>query len=142
MAPGPQPDDAHIPPFARVPYERFSREAAVQIALREWRAFGQPVVLPHSELPFDNERAEGLWQRVGEYWWLGLPTGWSEQGFTGKHDQNGRVFPELEDRQFRLVGGVHRLRHADRRGRGTAFLFAQPCRLHQRSKAARDGGKA
>ncbi len=64
--PGAGPDDSHIPPFARLPYQRFSRAAAVQVALREWRAFGQPVVLPHTELPFDNERAEGLWQRVGE----------------------------------------------------------------------------
>src|SRR4029077_5361508 len=92
LAPGGRPsggvDDAHIPPFARGPYQRFSREAAVQIALREWRAFAQAVVVPHSELPFDNERAEGLWQRVGEYWWLGLPLGWWEQGFTGKHDQD------------------------------------------------------
>src|SRR4249920_3878024 len=89
--------NAHVPPFARWPYEPFSREATVQIALREWRAFGQPVVLPHSELPFDNERSEGLWQRVGEYWWLGLPGGWPEQGWTGKHDANGRVFAEQED---------------------------------------------
>ena len=63
LVPGPRPaggiDDAHIPPFARWPYQPFSRAAAVQIALREWRAFGQPVVLPHTELPFDNERAEG-----------------------------------------------------------------------------------
>src|SRR5438874_1908413 len=64
--------DAHIPPFARWPYQAFSREAAVQIALREWRAFGQPVVYPNVELPEDEEREEGLWQRVGEYWWLGL----------------------------------------------------------------------
>jgi hypothetical protein len=99
-APSAQADDAHIPPFARWPYQRFSRQAAVQIALREWRAFGQPVVLPHSELPFDNERAEGLWQRVGEYWWLGLSAGWSEQGFTGIHDQNGRVFSEREDGNY------------------------------------------
>jgi hypothetical protein len=92
--------DLHVPPFARRPYEPFSREAAVQIALREWRAFGKPIVLPHSKLPFDNERAEGLWQRVGEYWWLGLSGGWSEQGFTGKHDANGRVFPEQEDGNY------------------------------------------
>ena len=65
--------DIQVPPFARWPYQPFSREAAVQIALREWRAFGQPVVYPDTELPFDNERLEGLWQRVGEYWWLGLP---------------------------------------------------------------------
>jgi hypothetical protein len=51
-------------------------------------------------LPFDNERAEGLWQRVGEYWWLGLSAGWSEQGFTGIHDQNGRVFSEREDGNY------------------------------------------
>ena len=48
--------DAHIPPFARLPYQRFSREAAVQIALGEWRAFRQPVVYPNVELPEDEER--------------------------------------------------------------------------------------
>jgi hypothetical protein len=84
------PDDIHVPPFARWPYQRFSREAAVQIAYREWRAFGQPVAVPNTRLPFDNERAEGLWQRVGEYWWLGLPMGSSvDQNYTGAHDQNG-----------------------------------------------------
>src|SRR3979409_1514317 len=83
--------DTHVPPFARWPYQPFAREAAVQIAYREWRAFGQPVVFPRTELPYDNERAEGLWQRVGEYWWLGLPVGEREQGFTGMHAQNGRV---------------------------------------------------
>ena len=92
--------NVHIPPFARVPYQPFSREAAVQIALREWHAFGSPVVLPNTELPFDNERAEGLWQRVGEYWWLGLPMGDPDQGFTGKHDSNGRVFPAQEDENY------------------------------------------
>src|SRR5690349_20740175 len=71
-APG---SDAHIPPYVRVPYQHFSREAAIQIAYRECRGFGQPVVLPHTELPFDNERVEGLWQRVGDYWWLGLSLG-------------------------------------------------------------------
>ena len=29
-------------------------------------------VYPNIELPEDEEREEGLWQRVGEYWWLGL----------------------------------------------------------------------
>ena len=93
-------DDSHIPPFARLPYQPFSREAAVQIALREWRAFGQPIVLPNTELPFDNERAEGLWQRVGEYWWLGLPLGDKDQGYTGMHDQNGQVFPASLDANY------------------------------------------
>src|SRR5437764_11232060 len=92
--------DAHIPLYARVPYQPFSREAAIQIAYREWRAFGQPVVLPHTELPFDNERAEGLWQRVGDYWWLGLSLGDPDQGFTGMHDQNGRIFSAAEDENF------------------------------------------
>jgi hypothetical protein len=92
--------DIHIPPFARVPYESFSREAAVQIALREWRAFGQPIVPPRGELPDDKERAEGLWQRVGEYWWLGLDYGAPEQGWTGKHDATGRVFPASDDEEF------------------------------------------
>ncbi|MGD9618028.1 MAG: DUF2272 domain-containing protein [Alphaproteobacteria bacterium] len=92
--------DSHVPPFARWPYQPFSREAAVQIALREWRAFGQPIVYPNTELPFANERLEGLWQRVGEYWWLGLPMGEDEQGLTGKHNQNGYVFPPGQDGRF------------------------------------------
>lgn len=122
------PDDIHVPPFARWPYQRFSREAAVQIALREWRAFGQPVVLPNTELPFDNERAEGLWQRIGEYWWLGLPMAAPEQGFTGMHNQNGMVFPVDQDGGYawsaafvayvmRMAGAGHRFpysaTHAD-----------------------------
>jgi Uncharacterized protein conserved in bacteria (DUF2272) len=92
--------DAHIPPFARWPYQAFSREAAVQIALREWRAFGQPIVFPNTELPEDEEREEGLWQRVGEYWWLGLDPRWPQQGWTGIHNENGVVFPESEDGNF------------------------------------------
>jgi len=111
--------DAHVPPFARWPYQPFAREAAVQIAYREWRAFGQPVVYPRTELPYDNERAEGLWQRVGEYWWLGLPVGEREQGFTGMHDQNGRVFAAQEDGNFAwsaaFVDYVMRMAGAGRR---------------------------
>jgi hypothetical protein len=116
-------DDAHIPPFARKPYQPFSREAAVQIALREWRAFGSPVVLPNQELPFDNERSEGLWQRVGEYWWLGLPMGSPEQAWTGMHDQSGVIFPASEDGNYawsaafidyvmRMAGAGHRFPYA------------------------------
>ncbi len=92
--------DAHIPPFARLPYQRFSREAAVQIALREWRAFGSPVHAREAAPGPDLERAEGLWQRVGEYWWLGLPLGMPEQGWTGKHDAHGRVFPAGDDEHY------------------------------------------
>lgn len=113
------PDDIHIPPFARWPYQPFSRDAAVQIALREWRAFGSAVVYPHEELPYDAERMEGLWQRVGEYWWLGLPMGAPDQGVTGKHTQNGQVFPANQDGDYawsavfidyvmRMAGAGHR----------------------------------
>lgn len=122
------PDDAHIPPFARLPYQPFSREAAVQIALREWRAFGSAVVYPNQQLPYDAERSEGLWQRVGEYWWLGLPLRAPDQGFTGMHDANGRVFPATRDGDYawsaafidyvmRMAGAGHRFpyspSHAD-----------------------------
>ena len=89
--------DAHIPPFARGPYAPFSREAAVAIALGEWRAFRQPVVYPNTELPEDEEREEGLWQRVGLYWWIGLDPSWRQQGWTGMHDEYGRVFPDTRD---------------------------------------------
>jgi Uncharacterized protein conserved in bacteria (DUF2272) len=94
---GISPTTAHIPPFARGPYEPFSREAAVQIALGEWRAFRQPIVYPNIELPEDEEREEGLWQRVGLYWWLGLDPSWPQSGWTGIHDQNGQVFPAGRD---------------------------------------------
>jgi hypothetical protein len=92
--------NAHVPPFARWPYQPFSREAAVQIALREWRAFGQPIVFPNTELPEDEEREEGLWQRVGEYWWLGLDPSWRQQNWTGIHNENGIVFPASEDGNY------------------------------------------
>src|SRR5271156_6828035 len=69
--------DAHVPPFAKVPFEPFSREAVVAIAMREWRLFGQNVADPDAEATrvIKPEREEGLWQRVGEYWWLGLNVG-------------------------------------------------------------------
>jgi hypothetical protein len=92
--------NAHVPPFARWPYQPFSREAAVQIALREWRAFGQQVVFPNTELPVDEERQEGMWQRVGEYWWLGLDPSWPQAGWTGIHNENGQVFPESQDGNY------------------------------------------
>jgi hypothetical protein len=88
-----QSRDAHIPPFARAPWEPFSRSAAVAIALREWRAFGQPFDAPGVPETEDKEREQGLWQQIGEYWWLGLDRRWIEQRWTGIHDQYGHVFP-------------------------------------------------
>lgn len=101
----PTPPDAHVPPFARVPYEPFSRDAVVAIALREWRLFGSPVDdTPgsyHPATPQDKpERQQGLWQRVGEYWWLAMNAGSPEAAWTGKHDANGTVFPASEDGDY------------------------------------------
>ena len=98
--------DEHVPPFARVPYQPFSRQAVVAIALREWRLFGSPVDdnppgTWHPATPQDKpERQQGLWQRVGEYWWEGLNPGDPDAGWTGMHDGNGVVFPASEDAMY------------------------------------------
>lgn len=98
--------DRHAPPFARVPYAPFSRDAAVAIALREWRGFGGVVddapPDPDRSTPADAtlERAAGQWQRIGEYWWLGQDAGRPESAWTGKHDAGGNVFPADHDGTF------------------------------------------
>ncbi len=94
--------DAHVPPFASVPFEPFSRQAVVAIALREWRLFGQRVANPDAEAgrTIKPEREPGLWQRVGEYWWLGLDPGSKESAWTGKHDGQGAVFPPELDGDY------------------------------------------
>jgi hypothetical protein len=101
------PTDAHVPAFARASYEPFSREAAIAIALREWRLFGSSVLAPSDPYPPPSvdpatkpERLAGLWQRVGEYWWLGLDADEPERAWTGKHDTNGRIFPPERDGRF------------------------------------------
>ena len=98
---GPMPD-THVPPFAKVPYAAFSRQAVVAIALREWRLFGQHVANPEADATrtLKPEREEGLWQRVGEYWWLGLNAGSPESDWTGKHDGQGNVFPPGSDGDY------------------------------------------
>lgn len=91
--------DAHVPPFAKAPFETFSREAVVAIALREWRLFGQNVADadPDASRVTKPEREEGLWQRVGEYWWTGLNQGSAESAWTGKHDGHGVTFaPDID----------------------------------------------
>jgi hypothetical protein len=94
--------DRHIPPFATAPFEAFSREAVVAIALREWRLFGSHVADPVADATrtVKPEREQGLWQRVGEYWWLGLNAGSAETGWTGKHDGRGAVFAPETDGDF------------------------------------------
>jgi hypothetical protein len=115
--------NSHIPPFARMPYEPFSRAAVVAIALREWRLFGSPVKDGESEDTIKPEREPGLWQRVGEYWWLGLNRDAPEAGWTGKHDGHGKVFPPEDDGEYAwsaaFVSYVMRIA-----GAGNAFPYA------------------
>lgn len=95
---------SHLPPFARVPYEPFSRADAIGIALGEWRAWGQPVAdePPGTPPPTPDkpERDAGLWQRVGEYWYLGQNAARPETAWTGRHDAAGRVFPPSDDGEY------------------------------------------
>ncbi len=93
------------PDFASVPFAPFSRTAAIAIALREWRLFGEPYddrsacasVSDSAKGEDTPERRPGLWQRVGEYRWLGLPPGHPHRAWTGKHDERGRVYPSDQD---------------------------------------------
>jgi hypothetical protein len=91
-----------VPDFAAKPYVPFNREDAVAIALREWRLFGSLSDLPGSPEPavVKPERAPGLWERVGEYWWLGLGGKGREARWTGRHDDNGHVFPAMNDEHY------------------------------------------
>ena len=129
VAPRPTPTGAtattaHVPPFARWPYQPFSRAAAVQIALGEWRAFRQPIAYPNVEPPEDDEREEGLWQRVGLYWWIALDPSWPQSGWTGIQDQNGQVFPAGRDGYYAwsaaFIGYVMRMA-----GAGTGFPYSE-----------------
>ncbi len=100
------PADAHVPPFARVPFQPIARQAVVAIALREWRLFGQPVdddppgTRPTPPPDLKPEREPGLWQRVGEYWWLGMNADSPEAGWTGRTDGTGVVFPADDDSAY------------------------------------------
>ncbi len=103
---GPVVADDHVPPFASAPWEPFGRADAVAIALREWRLFGQPVdddppdtrpIPPPDQKP---EREPGLWQRVGEYWWIGQDPGEREVAWTGMHDADGTMFEARRDAAF------------------------------------------
>jgi hypothetical protein len=95
-----------VPPFAAKPYEPFARADAVAIAIREWRLFGSLIDDPALEgvepgSPVEKpERLPGLWQRVGEYWWLGQNPDESAGAWTGKHDARGEVFPFTEDERY------------------------------------------
>ena len=95
----------HAPPFANVPYEPFSRSAAVAVALREWRLWGGRVddhdgagYVQHAATM--AERQQGLWQRVGEYWWEGMNANEPDARWTGKHDGDGKQFPVARNGYF------------------------------------------
>lgn len=98
--------DAHVPEFARRPYEPFTRDEVVAIATREWRLFGQPVdddppgTRPEPPPELKPERMAGLWERVGEYWWLGVNAEEPEANWTGKHDANGSEFAASDDARY------------------------------------------
>ena len=100
------PKPSHAPPFATVPYDPFSRAAAIAIATREWRLFGSPVdddppgTRPEPPPDQKPERMEGLWQRVGEYWFTGMDPGSVEQAWTGKHNATGAEFPADKDGDY------------------------------------------
>ncbi len=53
--------DAHVPPFAKVPFQPLSRAAVVAIAFREWRLFGQGMADPEAKTnrTAKPEREEG-----------------------------------------------------------------------------------
>lgn len=116
----------HAPPFANVPYAPFSRSAAVAIALREWRLWGcglndnPDYVQRAATMP---EREQGLWQRVGEYWWEGMNANTPDARWTGKHDANGWVFPVAKNGNYAwsaaFISYVMRIA-----GAGPAFPYA------------------
>jgi hypothetical protein len=95
-----------VPPFAATPYEPFVRANAVAIATREWRLFGSLIDEASLEgweagSPLEKpERLPGLWQRVGEYWWLGQNPDEAASAWTGKHDAGGAVFPFTDDERY------------------------------------------
>ncbi len=88
--------DAQVPDYARIPYEPFSRDNAVAIAMREWRAWGMQVndAPPGPDLPLDarGDRQAGMWQRVGDYWWLGQNGGSQSSSWTGKYGDGGQEY--------------------------------------------------
>ena len=88
--------DAQVPDYAKTPYEPFSRENAGAIALREWRAWNMQVndAPPGPDLPLDAraDRQAGLWQRVGDYWWVGQNGASQSSSWTGKYGDGGQEY--------------------------------------------------
>ncbi len=125
----PPAEDARVPAFATKPYEPFSRLDTVAIAVREWRLFGQnidddpPGTRPEPPPDLKPERMPGLWQRVGEYWWIGQNPDMPEGFWTGKHDEFGLEFPANVDGNYAwsaaFISYVMRIA-----GAGQRFLYS------------------
>jgi hypothetical protein len=103
---GPLVADPHVPPFTTQGWEPFARADAVAIALREWRLFGMkvdddpPGTRPEPAPEDKPERQPGLWERVGEYWWIGQDPSEREAAWTGIHDERGTEFEARRDADF------------------------------------------
>ena len=117
---------SHAPPFATVPYAPFSRSAAVAIATDEWRLWGSCVgeVPDYTQTAATmGERQQGLWQRVGEYWWEGMNAGTPEARWAGKYNAQGKIFPVAVNGQYAwsaaFISYVMRMA-----GAGSAFPYA------------------
>lgn len=107
QGPGPSGVDDHVPDFAQRGFEPFSRQDAVAIALGEWRLFGMPVddddpeTRPEPETTvLKPEQRPGLWERIGEYWWIGQDPYEREASWTGKHDADGTAFDFHHDGHY------------------------------------------
>ena len=93
----------HAPPFANLPYQPFSRSAAIAIATDEWHLWGNRTGEDPNYTQTEatmGERQQGLWQRIGEYWWEGMNAGPPESRWTGKHDAQGKIFPIAVNGQY------------------------------------------
>lgn len=97
----------HVPDFATLNFVPFNRQDVAAIALREWRLFGSPVsdADPHdrpepTQAALKPERLPGLWQRVGEYWWLGQDPSRPESRWTGRTNGHGVLFPVSKDGNY------------------------------------------
>ena len=132
----------NVPDFASKPYEPFSRDAVVAIALREWRMFGQlggrrparhpPAAAARAEAGADA-RSSG--SAIGEYWYEGLDLDRARSVLDRQARRLRHRVPRRQRRRVRLVGGLRQLRHARRRRRRAVPLFARAPHLHQRGQA-------
>ncbi len=91
--------DQNVPEYAKRPFEPFARANAVAIAQREWRLFGSVIndEPPGPDAPRDlrPDRQPGLWQRVGDYWWLSQNAGSRESGWTSRYDEFGKAYADI-----------------------------------------------